>query len=203
MTSSPYTISATRKALRAALLSQRRSLGPAQRAAAARQVARTIDTVLHLRSQWRLAVYAPVPGELDTTPLIELARRRGCTLYLPRIDRRRLSRRMRFVAMTGPMRRNRLGIAEPVTARSLGARWLDVVVLPLVGFDATGLRLGSGGGYYDRAFAFRHNRKAWRGPLLVGIAYACQQIERITAADHDVRMDLVVTEKEIVRCATG
>ena len=64
---------------------------------------------------------------------------------------------------------------------ALGARWLDIVFLPLVGFDRFGVRLGTGGGFYDRAFAFRHGRASWRAPRLVGLAYAFQEVERIAA----------------------
>ena len=78
-----------------------------------------------------------------------------------------------------------------------------MVFLPLVGFDRRGVRLGTGGGYYDRAFAFRRWRSAWYAPRLVGPAYGFQQLEHITAAAHDVLMDAVVTEEGIIRCATG
>ena len=110
---------------------------------------------------------------------------------------------MRFLEMTGPLRRNRLGIDEPDNGARLGARWLDLVFLPLVGFDRFGLRLGTGGGFYDRAFAFRRHRQAWHAPRLVGLGYDFQQVERIAPAAHDVRMDLVVTDKGILRCTTG
>ena len=101
------------------------------------------------------------------------------------------------------LRRSRLGIDEPDNARSIGARWLDLVFLPLVGFDRSGVRLGSGGGFYDRAFAFRRWRQAWHAPRLVGLAYAFQQVAHIAAAAHDVRMDAVITEEGFIRCTTG
>jgi len=85
----------------------------------------------------------------------------------------------------------------------IGAKWLDVVFLPLVGFDAHGVRLGMGGGYYDRAFAFRRWRTAWRSPRLIGLAYSFQQVESLTAAAHDVRLDTVITEERIIQCAIG
>ena len=192
-----------RRQLRASLIARRRSVPARERKHASLLVARNVDRALLLRSHWRIAVYAALPDELDSAPLIALARERGCRLYLPRIDRRRASRAMQFVEMRGPLRRNRLGIAEPEAAATIGARWLDVVFLPLVGFDRCGLRLGTGGGYYDRAFAFRRWRSAWHGPRLVGLAYAFQQLEHITAAAHDVPMDVVVTEEGIIRCATG
>jgi len=78
-----------------------------------------------------------------------------------------------------------------------------VVFLPLVGFDRSGLRLGSGGGFYDRAFAFRRWRRVWHAPRLVGLGYAFQELPHLDAAVHDVLMDAVVTEEGMRRCATG
>jgi len=158
---------------------------------------------LQLQSHWRIALYAALPWELDAAPLIALAASRGCRIYLPRIDRRRASSAMRFVRMAGGSRDNRLGIAEPQGSEELPARWLDVVFLPLVGFDRSGVRLGSGGGFYDRAFAFRQLRSVWHAPRLVGLAYAFQELASIGAAPHDVRMDAVVTEEGFIRCTTG
>jgi len=192
-----------RRQLRASLVARRRGVPARERQSTSLLVARNVDRALQLRSHWRIAVYAALPDELDTAPLIALAQERGCRLYLPRIDRRRASRAMQFVEMRGPLRLNRLGIAEPAAAATIGARWLDVVFLPLVGFDRRGVRLGTGGGYYDRAFAFRRWRSAWFAPRLVGLAYGFQQLEHITAAAHDVLMDAVVTEEGIIRCATG
>jgi len=194
---------AGRRTLRARLNAQRRLVTASERAHLSLAVARNADRALRLQSHWRIALYAALPWELDATPLAALAASRGCRIYLPCIDRQHTSRRMRFVEMRGPWRHNRLGIAEPVTGATLGARWLDLVFLPLVGFDRHGVRLGTGGGYYDRAFAFRMWRRAWHAPRLVGLAYAFQELESIAAAAHDVRMDAVVTEKGIWRCATG
>jgi len=197
------TLGAARRALRAELGARRRAVSPAERSAAARRAARHADRFLHLAAGQRIAVYAALRAELDSAPLIALARSRGCRVYLPRIDRRRRSRAMRFVELSGPLRANRLGIDEPEGTLGIGARWLDVVFLPLVGFDACGLRLGTGGGFYDRAFAFRQLRHAWHKPLLVGFGYAFQQVGRLTAAPHDVAMDAVVTDRGYLRCATG
>jgi 5-formyltetrahydrofolate cyclo-ligase len=189
--------------MRAALRAKRRAVPAAERNANARLVAHHADCWLRLRPSWRIALYAALPEELDSTPLIELARARGCRLYLPRIDRHSLGRKMQFVAMDGRHRSNRLGIAEPEGSQFIGARWLDVVFLPLVGFDSCGVRLGTGGGYYDRAFAFRRWRKVWHTPQLVGLAYSFQQLEAIIPAAHDVLLDAVVTEKGVIRCTTG
>lgn len=192
-----------RKTLRRQLRAARRAVSPAARRAAAQLVARNADAWLHLRPSWRIAVYAALSEELDSQPLIELARARGCTIYLPRIDRHTLGRKMQFVEMGARHRSNRLGIAEPEGTRIISARWLDVVFLPLVGFDARGVRLGTGGGFYDRAFEFRRWRTAWHTPHLIGVAYSFQQLESIGAQAHDVLLDAVVTEKGVIRCSTG
>jgi 5-formyltetrahydrofolate cyclo-ligase len=183
------------------LRAQRRAVPAAQRAHAAALAAHHADHAFHLRHGQRIALYASLPEELDTAPLIELARRRGCRLYLPRIERR--TGRMRFVSMGRQQSFNHLGIAEPIGGEVLGARWLDLVFLPLVGFDARGMRLGMGGGYYDRTFAFRRTRRVWKRPLLVGFAYDLQRVPHLESAPHDVLLDAIVTEKGATRCLTG
>jgi 5-formyltetrahydrofolate cyclo-ligase len=157
--------------------------------------------VLHLHSGQRIGIYAATPEELDTSCLIALALRRGCDVYLPRIDRRARVRSMHFAPLSARRSVNRFGITEPEGPRLTSVRLLDVVFLPLVGFDRHGVRLGMGGGYYDRAFGFRRLRSCWHAPLLVGIGYASQEVERITPAAHDVLLDLVVTERGVLRCA--
>src|SRR5256885_15576602 len=160
---------------------RRRSVPARERQRASLLVARNVDRALPLRSHWRIAVYAALPDELDTAPLIALAQERGCRLYLPRIDRRRASRAMRFVEMRGPLRPNRLGIGEPATAATIGARWLDVVFLPLVGFDRRGVRLGTGGGDFDPPVPLRRWRGARYAPRLGGPAYWFHQVGPRTA----------------------
>jgi 5-formyltetrahydrofolate cyclo-ligase len=199
-------VAGARRSLRASLRAKRRGIAAAARARAARLIARHADHALKLHRGQRIGIYAATAEELDTSRLIALALRRGCRVYLPRIDRRSRVRAMRFVqvsenALRRALRSNRFGIGEPDGTELASARLLDVVFLPLVGFDRRGTRLGMGGGYYDRAFAFRRLRAVWRAPLLVGIAYALQEVERIAPAAHDVPLDLVITERGVIRCA--
>jgi 5-formyltetrahydrofolate cyclo-ligase len=191
-----------RRALRATLRAARRAIHPDVRAAAARRIASHIERAFFLHPGQRIAIYAPLPEEMDVAPLESLARRHGCRIFVPRILGRR-GRRMRFVAVQGRMRPNHLGILEPDSGEELDPRWLDLVFLPLVGFDAAGLRLGMGGGYYDRAFAYRLLRRSWLKPQLIGIAYALQRIDGILPAAHDVRLDRIVTEEGVLTCSTG
>jgi 5-formyltetrahydrofolate cyclo-ligase len=109
-------------------------------------------------------------------------------------------KRLRFAPWRhgDPLVQNRFGIPEPDLdpGSLLDPEALDHVLLPLVGFDGRGHRLGTGGGYYDRSFAFRHG--ALRKPRLVGIGYACQQVDALPAADWDVPLDLIATERGLL-----
>ncbi|HEY1891743.1 MAG TPA: 5-formyltetrahydrofolate cyclo-ligase [Steroidobacteraceae bacterium] len=200
------TVPDARSSLRASLRAKRRAVAATARARAARQVAHHADRIVHLHSGQRIGIYAATAEELDTSCLIALALRRGCLVYLPRIDPRLRVRSMRFARITAApraLRSNRFGIVEPDGPPLASARLLDVVFLPLVGFDRHGVRLGMGGGYYDRAFGFRRLRTSWHTPLLVGIGYASQEVERIAAAAHDVPLDLVITECAAIRSMRG
>lgn len=182
-----------RRRLRRELRARRRAIRGRARRLAGLALARRIDALRLLRHGRLVALFLSMPEEIDTAPLLALARRRGCRLVLPRILSRRQGR-MRFHAFDGTTRRGAYGIAEPRGHRAYAARELDVVFLPLVAFDAAGHRMGMGAGYYDRHFAHRLRLRHCRRPQLVGVAYAVQQVPAVPHADHDVPLDLVVTE---------
>jgi 5-formyltetrahydrofolate cyclo-ligase len=93
---------------------------------------------------------------------------------------------------------NRFRILEPrVNARRQRKVWaLDLVLLPLVGFDDTGGRLGMGGGFYDRSLAYLARRKSWRKPALLGLAHECQKVDRLAQASWDVPLAGTVTDRQ-------
>jgi len=186
----------TKQFLRKELLGQRRTVNPAARARAARAVADAIAHTHWLGPGKRIGLYASMPQELGTLPLIELARERGCRIYLPRITSMR-ARRMRFVPLNPHTRQHAFGMAEPEGDTWISARFLDTIFCAGVGFDRRGARLGHGAGFYDRALSFRHARHHWQGPRLVGLAYSFQVVDHIPVAPNDVFMDLIVTERGI------
>ncbi|GHC29202.1 5-formyltetrahydrofolate cyclo-ligase [Aidingimonas halophila] len=146
-------------------------------------------------------MYLPNDGEIDPTPLIDWFHRRRVEVYLPVL--RPLEHNclwfVRYHRHT-PMRRNRFGIHEPDTrygahrARRRPAWVLDLILLPLVGFDAQGQRLGMGGGFYDRSLAFTRQRRP--RPTLIGVAHTCQEVEHLPAADWDVPLDAIVSDTQ-------
>ena len=142
----------------------------------------------------RIAVYLPFDGEVETAALVAAARRRGIRVFVPVVTDVR-HRRIRFYPLTGAVRRGTYGISVPSRkSRPVDPRWLDLIVVPLVGVDARGRRLGMGAGYYDRATAFRRTRRCWRGPCLIGLAFDCQRVESISAQPWDLGLDLLATE---------
>jgi 5-formyltetrahydrofolate cyclo-ligase len=181
--------------LRRTLRAKRREIPAEIRQHAAQRVAQLAAQNFSLHRNKRVAIYASLDEELDTAPLIEILLKRGCQIFLPRIYVR--DARMEFVAFTREQRRNCFGIHEPCSTKIIAARWLDLVFVPLVAFDLCGTRLGMGGGYYDRAFAFRNFRSHWCKPHLVGIAYAFQHVSTLERAPHDVLLDAVITDVDV------
>lgn len=150
-----------------------------------------------LQQAKRVALYAAYVSEFPTTALIEYLSQQGCEVYLPRIQRHRLQ----FFSIQYPrcMHPNRYGILEPrrVAQRRIRLNQCDVVVLPLLGYDDMGTRLGTGGGYYDRSLAFRKPRQRWRRPRLLGLAYSAQACVALPRAHWDVPLDAVLTEQSL------
>jgi 5-formyltetrahydrofolate cyclo-ligase len=146
-----------------------------------------------------VALYLPFDRETNTAALLVAARRRRVRVYVPVIESRRHAR-LAFYPLSGKTRRGVFGISVPHGAarrHTVAPRWFDLIVAPLVGVDAEGRRLGMGGGFYDRALAFRRTRHHWRGPRLVGLAFECQRTAAVHAQPHDIRLDAVATENGV------
>lgn len=176
-----------KSALRRALRDLRRAIPPSRRRDAALRAARHLARVARRCGARHVAVYLSVGGEIDTAPAITALRRQGCALYAPKLGRDGC---LHFARLHPPLRQNRYGIAEPVALKRPPR--LDLILLPLVAFDAQGRRLGMGGGYYDRLL--QRSREA-RRPLRVGHAFGAQQVAAVPVAAHDVRLDAVITEQ--------
>jgi 5-formyltetrahydrofolate cyclo-ligase len=184
-----------RPILRRELRARRAALPAGARAAAERRIAAYVARLPWLRPGVAVALYVSRGSEVDTAPLRRLARARGCRVFLPRITDYRQYRCVFAAAGGRPLRLGRLRIAEPTGRAGVGLRSFALVLLPLVGFDDAGNRLGNGAGYYDRMLAFR--RGARGGPVLVGVAFECQRCAALQPEAHDVPLDAVVTERGI------
>lgn len=186
-----------KKALRRTLRQRRRALTPRRQIFAAQRLASRLAKRPEFVSADTLALYLAADGEIGTRAIIELAWRVGKRVYLPVLQPVLCDgNRLRFAEYRPGARlhRNRLGIPEPRIKRYCDARYLDLVLMPLVGFDAAGGRLGMGGGFYDRSFAFVRERQR-RRPVLVGLAHQCQQVEHLPAEVWDVPMAAIATDR--------
>lgn len=187
--------------LRQKMRAQRARLSPAQQAHAALQVAHRIaHSTLFQRSQ-HIACYLPQRGELDPTPLMQRVWAMRKTCYLPILSPLP-GGRLWFVPYRqgDPLTPNRFGILEPClsTAHCAPPWALDLVLTPLVAFDAQGNRLGMGGGFYDKTFSFlRQNlyrHQHWCKPRLVGLAYDFQCVATLQHSSWDVPLQAIATE---------
>jgi 5-formyltetrahydrofolate cyclo-ligase len=183
--------------LRRRLRAARRALGSRRQRANAEAIMRRLARMRVVRGARRIALYVAADGEPGVLDLIRRLPRRGRRWYLP-VLRGRARGRLWFVRHRPgqKLRPNRFGIPEPPQRRRViqPLHGLDLVLMPLVGFDADCNRLGMGAGYYDRSLAPLRRRRHWRRPLLVGVAHECQRLERLTPQPWDVPLDAVVTE---------
>jgi len=181
-----------RAPLRRELRERRRALPAAVRIAAAEALARRILALPFLPREGYVSGYWAMDGEIGLH-VLQLRLPPGLVWCLPVLD----GDLLRFAPWRSgdPLVTNRFGIPEPAVEPSsaLPPQELALAVMPLVGFDAAGQRLGMGGGWYDRSFAFRRDRAA--PPWLVGVGFAAQQVPALAAADWDVVPDAICTEQ--------
>ena len=198
MPDTPTPDTPTRKsALRSALRRKRNSLSSAQQAAAAQALRQTVPTLPHWADARRIALYLASDGEIGTSVLADVARSEGKILFLPILTS---DSGLAFARWESEMALsvNRYNIPEPPAgAERCPAAELDMIFLPVVGWDSHGGRLGMGGGYYDRTLS------GITGPLLVGLAHASQEVKQIPRESWDIVLDYVATDARLIRCKGG
>ena len=186
---------AERRALRREMRRRRRALSVAQRRDAARALSVRLAASRWFLNSRTIAVYLSNDGEVDLLPLVERAWLMGKRTFLPRL----FGPRLWFLPFHPQSRLagNRYSIPEPVepARRRIRPMSLDLVLFPLVAFDSDGNRLGMGAGYYDRTFEAARRRSVWPGPKRIGVAYEIQRVDTLPAAEWDVPLDAIVTER--------
>ncbi len=191
---------ARRRELRQRLADQRRALPPSTRIAAAQGLRRSLEQLPEYLTDTRVAGYWASHGELPLNLAIAPLAGRGQQFLLPVIG---AGKQLRFAPWQAgdAVQPNRYGIPEPATPTELLEPFqLDLVFVPLLGFDRRGNRLGHGGGYYDRSFAFLNEQVRPTEPLLVGVGYAFQELPQVEEEAWDVPLDFIATERELIDC---
>jgi len=185
-----------RRQLRQVMRRKRRALSQLSQRIASRKLCAQVRSLPEFSRAKRVAVYLASDGEIDLTPLIKLCWQLNKSVYLPVLHPVKHNR-LWFTPYTPntALSKNRYKILEPTLKRPGAPAWaLNIVFMPLVAFDSKGHRMGMGGGYYDRTFAFKLARNSLRGPKLIGMAHDFQRVENLSLAEWDVPLKAVVTD---------
>jgi len=182
-----------KSSIRRKMLAHRRSLSEDEFRRASLSIQRLfLETPEYLNARG-IVVYSPIYKEVDTEMIIHEALTCGKRVALPAVVHHGLV--FREVSEISSLKRGAFGIMEPAgSSRLVQLAEVDIFVLPGVAFDLTGHRVGYGKGYYDRTL----HRIEGQGRL-VGLCHDFQLLDRIAGEPHDVKMDLIISEKRIIR----
>jgi 5-formyltetrahydrofolate cyclo-ligase len=146
-----------------------------------------------IRSDETIMVYTSKEKEVNTIPLITALFKQGNPVIVPIIVKEDVSLRLSYIRDFSVLVPSTFGVPEPI-GNEIPATGEDVdtIILPMLGFDRTGGRMGYGAGYYDRFLAKTKNIQK------IGIAFACQEYDNLPVDENDIPMDFIITEEGIV-----
>ncbi len=183
-----------KKDLRRATLARRDAV-PADAHAAAAEAVAAHTLPLAVRHGAMVAGYLPIRSELDPQPLMRRLVEAGARLALPVVTGRGEALTLRAFRFGAPLASGPWGVLEPTADAPEVAP--DIVLVPLAAFDRTGHRIGYGAGFYDLTLA---RLRASQSLICIGIGFSVQEIQKVPATDRDARLDLVLTEREVIDC---
>jgi 5-formyltetrahydrofolate cyclo-ligase len=172
---------------------KRAALEPAYRDAASANIAEKIFRAHWFSRAENIACYLSVGAEVDSWPVVARAWLMGKRIFAP-VVQENMSLQFREITAETDLGGTSFGLFEPLSGALISPRKLDIVITPLVAYDKNMNRVGMGGGCYDRTFAFLRNRRAYRHPKLIGVAFACQEVEKIDANAWDIPLFQVLTD---------
>ncbi|MDC9714804.1 MAG: 5-formyltetrahydrofolate cyclo-ligase [Gammaproteobacteria bacterium] len=175
--------------LRQSLRNQRRTLSDHHREAFARQLLQKVQQVVNFQEGQKIALYLENDGEISPKHIQNFLEDNEFSIYLPILD----DKSLKFARIGDKFKNNKFGIAEPTSTDILNAEQLDIIFMPLVGFDTQKNRLGMGGGFYDRTLAFKKHQEHNANPKIYGLAFDCQKVEKLNAKPWDAPLDVVIT----------
>lgn len=174
--------------IRKAIKAVKTRLTESEKAQSAMQCLNLVETLNEFKQSSNILLYASLPDELQTSEFIERWRY-DKHLFLPRVNGELLDI---LPYQHDALSEGAFGISEPQGCNVVDIQTIDLVIVPAVAFDRLGNRLGRGRGYYDRLLGGARTTK-------LGIAYDLQIVEQLPTEAYDVKMDIIVTEKRIIR----
>jgi 5-formyltetrahydrofolate cyclo-ligase len=190
----PETIQAAKAALRRDALARRDAIPAAERAAAAQAIAAR-PFPIDVPADARVSGFSAMKSEINPVPLMRRLADAGARLALPVVAGRGKPLIMRAWAFGEPLDSGVWGIREP--QRSAPEVDPDILLVPLAAFDRDGNRIGYGAGYYDMTI---NRLRGLKPTLAIGLAFAAQEIPAVPFTPRDAKLDLVLTEREIIDC---
>lgn len=187
-----------KRTLRQQMLSHRRALSPAEWLQSSRLAQQNLLALTEYSRAECIALYAAAHNEIDTALIVQTAFSAGKRVLYPAVCGHHLV--LRQVEGLEQLSQGSFGILEPCsTGVDHQADEADLIVVPGVAFDRNGHRIGYGKGFYDR-FLQHPGRTA----ALVGLCHDFQLIDgKIPADQHDIRMEIIVTERRTIQCGSS
>lgn len=185
--------------LRLEMQKRRKQFKPDELSLSGNQLSHRLVKIKEYQDSQRIAVYWSVGGEMSLSSVIQQAWQADKDVFLPVLDGQTLL--FTTYRPDSLLKKNRFGIPEPDEIETIltPGKSLDLILLPLVAFDADGHRLGMGGGYYDRSLSATLNTPLSDRPFLMGIAHDFQRVPLIPTEPWDVPVDCVLTERAVYR----
>jgi len=179
--------------LRLILKERRFSLSDEERNTLSEEIAKRLEPLLKQKTS--ILFYASKLPEVETLSLMDRMLKAGKIISVPIIEKETHTLRLSKIDSIDELKPSTFSVPEPITSeKPISPDSIDTVLLPLLGFDRAGRRLGYGAGYYDRFLAKNSHL------LKIGLAYSLQEEWEIPVESTDIRLDYVVTEKELIIC---
>ena len=174
------------------ILRQRKdAMTPKDRVLKSQQICRHVMELI--RDHETVMVFTSKEKEVNTEPLINVLFNRGNPVVVPIIEKEDISLRLSYLRDFSALVPSTFGVPEPIGSEiPADANDISTIILPMLGFDRNGGRIGYGAGYYDRFLSKNQNMRK------IGIIFACQEVDNLPVDENDIRMDYIITEEGIV-----
>lgn len=183
----------SKEKIRNRLKQARWTIPPIERELMSREICNRLAGMIETKET--VLVYCAKEPEVETCWLIDSLLSLNIRVVVPIIEQKSISLRLSYIDTRDVLCPSTFSVPEPV-GKEIPARKEDItsVILPVLGFDRNGGRIGYGAGYYDRFLSNNSHIKK------IGLAYSNQEESKIPLQDHDIRMDMIVTEKDVFMC---
>lgn len=194
-----------KRQLRKDFITKRDAIHPEQKRLKEAAIEKRLFSLSEFKKADSVLLYVSFRSEVNTINILEDVLSLGKKLILPRVDTKRRALRLFKIRSVSDLAPGYRGILEPeiTSGNEVRLNHIDLVIIPGTGFDTTGSRIGYGGGYYDRLLSYESKQLARveKHIMTIALAFEEQIGSHIPAEPHDIKVDMIVTEKRTIRCS--